>query len=142
LEKWEVVTRAAPPPEDLGDLIFGLRVVTYVKSNAIVVVKNQAAIGIGGGQTSRIWAAEQALERANLNIKAAKEVSDLNDGKPAAVLASDAFFPFVDVVEAAARAGIRSIIQPGGSIRDKESIEACDRLGIAMVFTGIRHFKH
>jgi phosphoribosylaminoimidazolecarboxamide formyltransferase/IMP cyclohydrolase len=144
LEKWEVVTRTVPPAEDLEDLLFGLRVVTYVKSNAIVVVKHRSAIGIGGGQTNRIWAAEQALERASLNIKAAKKdrLPILNDGEGPRVLASDAFFPFSDVVEAAARSGIRSIIQPGGSIRDKESIEACNRHGIAMVFTGLRHFRH
>ena len=144
LEKWEVVTRTVPPAEDLEDLLFGLRVVTYVKSNAIVVVKHRSAIGIGGGQTNRIWAAEQALERAILNIKAAKEdrLPILNDGEGPRVLASDAFFPFSDVVEVAARSGIRSIIQPGGSIRDKESIEACNRHGIAMVFTGLRHFRH
>lgn len=142
LDTWEVVTQTVPPAEDVDDLLFGLRVVTYVKSNAIVVVKHRTAIGIAGGQTNRIWSAEQALERARLNIANSKELSALNDGKPARVLASDAFFPFPDVVETAGRSGIRSIIQPGGSIRDRESIEACDRYGIAMVFTGIRHFKH
>jgi phosphoribosylaminoimidazolecarboxamide formyltransferase/IMP cyclohydrolase len=126
LEKWEVVTRLIPPAEGIPDMIFGIRAVSFVKSNAIVVVKNGAAVGIGGGQTNRIWAAEQAIAR----------------GKGARVLASDAFFPFPDVVEAAAAAGITAIIQPGGSIKDNLSIEACDRLGIAMVFTGTRHFKH
>jgi phosphoribosylaminoimidazolecarboxamide formyltransferase/IMP cyclohydrolase len=133
LEKWDVVTKAAPAPADIPDLIFGMRAVSFVKSNAIVVVKDLAASGIGGGQTNRIWAAEQALSRSAAVVK---------DGVPARALASDAFFPFADVVEAAAAAGIKSIIQPGGSINDGLSIEACDRLGIAMVFTGTRHFKH
>lgn len=133
IEKWEVVTKRAPDPADLDDLLFGMRVVTFVKSNAIVVVKDRATLGIGGGQTNRIWAATQALDRA---------AAATGTEAKAHILASDAFFPFADVVEAAAAAGITTIIQPGGSIRDKESIEAADRLGIAMVFTGSRHFKH
>ncbi|MDR2028964.1 MAG: bifunctional phosphoribosylaminoimidazolecarboxamide formyltransferase/IMP cyclohydrolase [Treponema sp.] len=141
LEKWEVPTRAAPADEDLEDLIFGLRAAAYVKSNAIVVVKDRSAVGIGGGQTNRIWAAEQALARGAGAVKAMAEAG-LGDGKPPRTLASDAFFPFPDVVEAAAAAGIKAIIQPGGSINDKLSIEACDKLGIAMVLTGTRHFKH
>lgn len=141
LDSWQVVTKAAPAPEDLADLLFGLRAVTYVKSNAIAVVKDGAAIGVGGGQTNRIWAAEHALARAGRAIQAAKE-NGSGDGRPARVLASDAYLPFADTVEAAAAAGIKAIVQPGGSIRDKDSIEACDRLGLAMVFTGIRHFKH
>jgi len=147
LEKWDVVTRTAPEGKDIADLIFGLRAVSYAKSNAIVVVKDLAALGIGCGQTNRIWAAEQALARGAAAVKAAAENPSFNgkpiaDGKPARVLASDAFFPFADVVDAAAAAGIKAIIQPGGSIRDKESIDACDKYGIAMVFTGTRHFKH
>jgi phosphoribosylaminoimidazolecarboxamide formyltransferase/IMP cyclohydrolase len=141
LEKWEVVTRAAPAAGDIPDLIFGIRAVTFVKSNAIVVVKDLAATGIGGGQTNRIWPLGQALSRSEGVIKAAKEAGK-GDGKSARVLASDAFFPFPDCVEAAAAAGIKAIIQPGGSLNDKLSIEACDKLGIAMVFTGTRHFKH
>ena len=133
IEKWEVVTKRAPDNADIDDLLFGMRGVSFVKSTAIVVVKQGSALGIGGGQTNRIWAASQALERA----AAATSTADR-----ARILASDAFFPFADVVETAAAAGIRTIIQPGGSIRDKESIEAADRLGIAMVFTGSRHFKH
>jgi phosphoribosylaminoimidazolecarboxamide formyltransferase/IMP cyclohydrolase len=132
LEKWEVVTKTAPTARDLRDMIFGMRAVTFVKSNAIMIVKDEAATGIGGGQVNRIWPTVQSLERSADVIK---------DGS-ARVLASDAFFPFADVVEAAAAAGIKSIIQPGGSVNDKLSIEACDRHGIAMVFTGIRHFKH
>jgi phosphoribosylaminoimidazolecarboxamide formyltransferase/IMP cyclohydrolase len=133
IERWDVVTKKAPDPKDIDDMLFGMRVVTFVKSNAIVVVKDGSALGIGGGQTNRIWAASQALERA---------AAVTGPANRARVLASDAFFPFPDVVEAAAAAGITTIIQPGGSIRDKESIEAADRLGIAMVFTGSRHFKH
>jgi len=143
LEKWEVVTRAAPSPEDIAGLVFGMRAVTFVKSNAIMIVKDLAASGIGGGQVNRIWPAVQALERSNAAIKeAAAKGAPWADGQAARVLASDAFFPFPDVVEAAAAAGIKAIIQPGGSVNDTASIEACDRLGLAMVFTGIRHFKH
>ena len=143
-EKWEVVSAAAPAIEDIPDLIFGMRAVTFVKSNAILVVKNLAAAGIGGGEVNRIWPTIQALERSAAAIKAAADSGrgPWADGKPAGVLASDAFIPFPDVVEAAAAAGIRAIIQSGGSVNDKASIEACDRLGIAMVLTGTRHFKH
>jgi phosphoribosylaminoimidazolecarboxamide formyltransferase/IMP cyclohydrolase len=141
LEKWELVTRAAPADEDIEDLIFGLRAAAYVKSNAIVVVKDRSAVGIGGGQTNRIWAAEQALVRGAGAVKAAA-AAGFGDGKPPRALASDAFFPFPDVAEAAAAAGIKAIIQPGGSVNDKLSVEACDKLGIAMIFTGTRHFKH
>ena len=158
LEKWEVVTKAAPAAEDLADMVFGMRAVTFVKSNAIMIVKDLSAVGIGGGQVNRIWPATQSLERSAAVIKAGAEAAEKSgsgqqngsgvqnlpwkDAAPARVLASDAFFPFGDIVEAAGAAGIRSIIQPGGSINDKLSIEACDKLGIAMVFTGTRHFKH
>jgi phosphoribosylaminoimidazolecarboxamide formyltransferase/IMP cyclohydrolase len=114
-------------------MIFGMRAVTFVKSNAIMIVKGQAATGIGGGQVNRIWPTVQSLERS---------AAVLGDSEPARVLASDAFFPFADVVETAAKVGIKAIIQPGGSVNDKLSIEACDKYGIAMVFTGTRHFKH
>jgi phosphoribosylaminoimidazolecarboxamide formyltransferase/IMP cyclohydrolase len=150
LEKWEVVTRLAPADEDIPDLVFGLRAVTFVKSNAILIVKDLAATGIGGGQVNRIWPTTQALQRSAAAIKAAsrslsgsvEKDGPWADGQCARVLASDAFFPFSDVVEAAAAAGIKAIIQPGGSVNDKLSIEACDKLGLAMVFTGTRHFKH
>jgi phosphoribosylaminoimidazolecarboxamide formyltransferase/IMP cyclohydrolase len=151
LDKWEVVTQTAPLPEDIPDMIFGMRAVTYVKSNAIMVVKDRAASGIGGGEVNRIWPTEQALARSAAAIDAAVKTAEAGpggpppafaDGKPPRVLASDAFFPFPDVVEAAAARGIRAIIQPGGSVNDKASIEACDQRGIAMVFTGTRHFKH
>ncbi|WP_026043594.1 bifunctional phosphoribosylaminoimidazolecarboxamide formyltransferase/IMP cyclohydrolase [Treponema primitia] len=146
LEKWDVVTKAAPESADIPDMLFGMRAVSYVKSNAIVVVKDAAAVGIGGGETNRIWAAELALNRSARTIAAAVEKGASGaikaDGAPARVLASDAFFPFPDVAEAAADAGIRTIIQVGGSQNDNLSIEACDKLGLAMVFTGTRHFKH
>jgi phosphoribosylaminoimidazolecarboxamide formyltransferase/IMP cyclohydrolase len=141
LEKWEVVTRTTPEPEDIPEMLFGMRAAAYVKSNAIVVVKNLAAIGIGGGETNRIWAAELALDRAARNIAALAEAGK-DDGAPARVLASDAFFPFPDVVEAAAIAGIKTIVQVGGSLNDRAAIEVADRLGLAMVLTGTRHFKH
>jgi phosphoribosylaminoimidazolecarboxamide formyltransferase/IMP cyclohydrolase len=144
LEKWEVVTKAAPETRDLPDMIFGMRAVTFVKSNAIMIIKNQAATGIGGGQVNRIWPAVQSLERSAAVLKSSGETGNnpWEDTEPARVLASDAFFPFADVVEAAASAGIKAIIQPGGSVNDKLSIEACDKHGIAMVLTGTRHFKH
>jgi len=148
LEKWEVVTKTAPEKQDISDMIFGMRAVTYVKSNAIMIVKDNAATGIAGGQVNRIWAAKQALERSAAVMKNASEEtadsggSPWQDSNPARVMASDAFFPFSDVVEVAAQAGIKAIIQPGGSMNDNLSIEACDKHGIAMVFTGTRHFKH
>jgi len=123
---FKVVTKVSPAPEFMDDLVFGQKVVKHVKSNAIVVVKDGKATGIGTGQTNRIWAAQQAIERAG-------------DGT---ILASDAFFPFDDVVHLSAEKGIAAIIQPGGSIRDEDSIKACDEKGIPMVFTGMRHFKH
>ncbi len=125
-EKLEVVTNKSPKEEQMSDMLFGMKVAKYVKSNAIVVVKDKMAIGIGGGQVNRIWAAAQALERAGEGV----------------VLASDAFFPFSDVVCEAAKYNIEAIIQPGGSVRDKESIDECNKHNIAMVFTGTRHFKH
>ncbi|ABK61189.1 MULTISPECIES: bifunctional phosphoribosylaminoimidazolecarboxamide formyltransferase/IMP cyclohydrolase [Clostridium] len=125
-EKMEVVTDKKPTEEELKELTFAMKVCKYTKSNAIVVSKGCVAVGIGGGQVNRIWAAEEALER----------------GEGATVLASDAFFPFDDVVKTAAKHGIKAIIQPGGSIRDKDSIKACNENDISMVFTGIRHFKH
>ena len=148
LENWEVVTKTKPEKQDIPDMIFGMRAVLFVKSNAIVAVKDLSAIGIGGGQVNRIWPAKQALERSAAVMKTAEESSadsggsPWKDNLPARVLASDAFFPFADIVEAAAAAGIKAIIQPGGSVNDKLSIEACDKHGIAMVFTGTRHFKH
>jgi len=123
------VTDKKPTDKEMQDMLFAWKVVKHVKSNAIVVAKDGRALGIGPGQTNRIWSANMSLERSGENVKGA-------------VIASDAYFPFGDVVEAAAKAGIAAIIQPGGSIRDQESIDECNKAGIAMVFTGVRHFKH
>jgi phosphoribosylaminoimidazolecarboxamide formyltransferase/IMP cyclohydrolase len=126
IEEIKVVTEKKPTDEEMKDLLFGMKVVKYVKSNAIVVAHNGIALGIGGGQVNRVWPTEDSLKR----------------GIGATILASDAFFPFGDVAEMAAKAGIKAIIQPGGSIRDQESIDVCNKYGIAMIFTGLRHFKH
>lgn len=148
------VTKMRPSETQMRDLIFGQTVVKYVKSNAIVIARDEAAIGIGPGQTNRIWSAQMALERAAQTVSSSEfrvqsgENTDnsglvTQDSKlDGAVLASDAFFPFPDVVETAARHGIKAIIQPGGSLKDEESIKKCDELGIAMIFTGRRHFRH
>ena len=129
MEELQYVTNAKPSESEIEDLKFAYKVVKHTKSNAIVVAKDKTTLGIGAGQTNRVWACAQAIEHS---IKPTK----------GAVLASDAFFPFPDCVELAAKAGIKTIIQPGGSIRDNESIEACNKYGIAMVFCGMRHFKH
>ena len=126
---WKVVTEKEPTEFEKKDMIFGMKVVKNVKSNAIVLVRNGQTIGMGPGQVNRVGALEIAIRQA---------VEDTNG----AVLASDAFFPFDDCVEMAAKAGITAIIQPGGSIRDEDSIKKCNEYGISMVFTGMRHFKH
>jgi len=128
-ESYKVVTDKQPTEQEWADLKLAWKVVKHAKSNAIVVVKDGATQGVGAGQTSRIWAVDNALDRS----KSSTEGS---------VLASDAFFPFSDSVEKAHTAGITAIIQPGGSVRDEDSIVACDKYGISMVFTGMRHFKH
>ncbi len=125
----KVATKRAPDEKEMEDLLFAWKIVKHVKSNAIVVAKDKVSLGVGAGEVNRIWPTEEAIVRSG-------------DKAAGAVLASDAYFPFQDCVEAAARAGITAIIQPGGSIRDKDSIEAADKNGIAMVFTGMRHFKH
>lgn len=130
----KVVTKSAPSKEQMEDLIFAWKMVKFVKSNGIALAKNKQSIGIGPGQVNRVWATQQSIEHA-------AELIDENAAK-GAVLASDAFFPFDDCVEAAHKAGITAIIQPGGSVRDEDSIKKCDEYGIAMVFTGMRHFKH
>lgn len=134
-EKWDIVTKAKPTQEQIDEMAFGMTVAMFAKSNAILVIKNRTAYGIGCGQTNRIWAADQALSRA-------KEKTDALGIGNAEVLISDAFFPFADCVEKAHEYGIKAIVQPGGSIRDQESIEACNKYGISMIFTGTRHFKH
>ena len=127
-----VASKRAPTDDELRDLMFAWRVAQYVKSNAIVYCKNNQTIGIGAGQMSRVYSAKIA------GIKAADE----NLQVEGSVMASDAFFPFRDGIDAAAQAGITAVIQPGGSMRDQEVIAAADEAGMAMVFTGLRHFRH
>jgi phosphoribosylaminoimidazolecarboxamide formyltransferase/IMP cyclohydrolase len=131
-DELKVVTKAAPTPEQIADLLFAWRVAKFVKSNAIVYAKDLKTVGIGAGQMSRVVSAKIAglkADEAGLVV-------------PGAVMASDAFFPFRDGIDAAAQAGIKAVIQPGGSMRDSEVIAAADEHGLAMVFTGIRHFRH
>lgn len=128
----KVVTRRQPAEAELADLLFAWRVVKYVKSNAIVYAKDGMTLGIGAGQMSRIYSARIAAQKAE----------DEKLGLAGAVMASDAFFPFRDGLDVAAAAGIRAVIQPGGSVRDAEVIAAADEHEIAMVFTGMRHFLH
>ncbi|MTV49063.1 bifunctional phosphoribosylaminoimidazolecarboxamide formyltransferase/IMP cyclohydrolase [Heliobacillus mobilis] len=141
-EELKTVTERAPEEEELIDLMFAWKVVKHVKSNAIVVAKNGVAIGVGAGQMNRVGSAFIALEQAKASKVGLVEGESSRPDSEGAVLASDAFFPFKDTVETAAGYGITAVIQPGGSIHDDESIEACNRLGLAMVFTGMRHFKH
>jgi len=130
----ECVTNRKPTEAEMTDLIFAWKLVKHVKSNGIAIGKDGGSIGLAGGQVSRIWACKQAIDHANEFFGA--------DGARGAALASDAFFPFPDCVEEAHKAGITAIIQPGGSNGDAASIEACNKYGIAMVFTGVRHFRH
>jgi phosphoribosylaminoimidazolecarboxamide formyltransferase/IMP cyclohydrolase len=127
--EYRVVTEARPSPEQMGDLIFAWRVARVVKSNAIVLAKNMATVGVGAGQMSRVDSSEIAVKKAGERAQGS-------------AAASDAFFPFADGVEALAEAGIEAVIQPGGSVRDDEVVEAANRRGLAMVFTGRRHFLH
>ena len=129
LRMWQVVTRRSPTAEEWEGLRFAWKVVKHVKSNAIVLAQGTATVGVGAGQMSRVDAVRLAVEKAGERAQGA-------------VLASDAFFPFPDGVEVAADAGVTAVVQPGGSKRDGEVIAAADRLGIAMVFTGRRHFRH
>ena len=143
--EYTCVTEKAPTAAQMDDLLFAWKVVKHVKSNAIVVALDNAAIGIGPGQTNRIWSAELAIQRASeACVRVNQEgISTLRAwSMNNAVLASDAFLPFPDVVALAAQHGVRALIQPGGSLRDAESIAACDVSGVAMVFTGCRHFRH
>ena len=128
-DKVRTVTKKEPTKKQLDDMVFAMKVVKHTKSNAIVIAKDGVILGIGCGQVNRIRATEQAIAHSLVDTKGA-------------VLASDAFFPFDDCARAAAKAGICAIMQPGGSIKDQLSIDACDENGIAMVFTGDRHFKH
>ena len=128
----EIKTKVKPTAAEVEDLLFANKIVKHTKSNAIVLTKNKQLLGSGTGQTSRVDALRHAIEKANA-FKLPLE---------GAVMASDAFFPFADSVEIADKVGIKAIIQPGGSIRDKDSIAYCDQNQLSMVFTGIRHFKH
>ena len=125
----EVVTEREPSPAEWEQLLFGWKVVKHVKSNAIVLANDNQTIGVGAGQMNRVGAAKIAIEQAGEKCQGA-------------ILASDAFFPMPDTVQEAAKAGIKAIIQPGGSIRDEDSIVEANKHGMAMVFTGVRHFKH
>ena len=123
------MTRRHPTLGELTDLLFAWRAVRHVRSNAIVLARNGATVGIGAAQASRNTSVDIALRRAGARAKLA-------------VMASDAYFPFPDGIQIAANAGVTAIIQPGGSIRDEMAIEVADRHHLAMVFTGVRHFRH
>ena len=125
----DVVTEREPTFEEVTDLLFAWKSVRHVKSNAIVLAKNLMLVGAGAGQMSRVYSVQIAVDRAG-------------DRARGSVLASDAYFPFDDSVETAAKAGVTAIIQPGGSIRDAESIRMANKYGIAMILTGQRHFRH
>jgi len=128
-ENWKVVTETKPSDAEMESLKFAWTACQHVKSNSIVFSKGEATVGIGGGQPNRVDCVKIAKQRAG-------------DNSEGAVMASDAFFPFPDSVEEASRCGIKAIVQPGGSVRDQESIDMCNKLGISMVFTGFRHFRH
>jgi phosphoribosylaminoimidazolecarboxamide formyltransferase/IMP cyclohydrolase len=130
--QWKVVTKRQPTSDELSALRFGWKVVKHVKSNAIVYAANGQTLGIGAGQMSRVDSSKIAVWKAGeakLPLKGS-------------IIASDAFFPFADGIQAAAEAGAIAAIQPGGSVRDAEVIEAADKAGMAMIFTGRRHFRH
>lgn len=134
-----IVTEREPTEEELRDMLFAFKVCKHVKSNAIVYVKGSATVGIGAGQMSRLDSSQIAAKKAAFAAEKAGEEQSLAKGS---VVASDAFFPFPDGLIAAAEAGVTAVIQPGGSIRDDDVIEAANERGLAMAFTGIRHFKH
>jgi len=126
---WTVATQRQPTKNELKDLAFAWKAAKHIKSNAIVFAKDLALVGMGAGQPNRVVSVHLSQRASGGNAKGS-------------VLASDAFFPFADNIELAAEAGITAIVQPGGSIRDDEVIAAADKAGLAMVFTGIRHFRH
>ena len=128
-DNWRVVSEQQPSDAQLADLAFAWRTARWVKSNAIVYVKDQATVGIGAGQMSRVDSVMMASHKAGEKAQGA-------------AMASDAFFPFADGIEEAAKAGIAAVVQPGGSVRDDEVIEAVNRLGLVMALTGARHFRH
>ncbi|HEY9887999.1 MAG TPA: bifunctional phosphoribosylaminoimidazolecarboxamide formyltransferase/IMP cyclohydrolase, partial [Candidatus Obscuribacterales bacterium] len=127
--QWAIVTEHKPDTDTLEELLFAWRLVKHVKSNAIVITHDRTTLGVGAGQMNRVGAAKIALDQAGAKAQGA-------------VLASDGFFPFDDSVRTAAAAGIRAIVQPGGSMRDDDSIAAANELGLVMAMTGIRHFLH
>jgi phosphoribosylaminoimidazolecarboxamide formyltransferase / IMP cyclohydrolase len=127
--QWQVVTEVQPTEDQLEELLFAWKVCKHVKSNAIVVTRDRATLGVGAGQMNRVGSAKIALEQAGEKAQGA-------------ILASDGFFPFDDTVRSAAAAGITAIVQPGGSRNDQDSIKAANELGLAMVITGVRHFLH
>ena len=131
-DDFEMVTTKKPEEAQSSDLVFANKCVKHLKSNTIVLAKNHQLIGMGCGQTSRVDAANQAIDKAR------RMGFDVNDS----VMASDAFFPFPDCVEIADKAGVKAVVQPGGSIKDQLSIDYCNEHGLAMVFTNTRHFKH
>jgi phosphoribosylaminoimidazolecarboxamide formyltransferase / IMP cyclohydrolase len=127
--QWQIVTERQPTPDELAELLFAWKVCKHVKSNAIVITSDRTTLGVGAGQMNRVGSVKIALEQAQEKAKGA-------------ILASDGFFPFDDSVKTAAAAGITAIVQPGGSLRDKDSIKAANELGLLMVLTGVRHFLH
>lgn len=133
-EDLKVVTERTPTEKEMEDLIFAFKMVKYVKSNGIAIAKDKRSIGIGPGQVNRIWACQQAIDHGKNHLG--------DEFVKGAVLASDAFFPFPDCVEECAKAGITAVVTPGGSVNDQLSIDECNKHGIAMIFVGMRHFKH
>lgn len=133
-EDLKVVTKRQPTAKEMADMLFAWKVVKYAKSNGIAIGKDRQSLGIGPGQVNRVWATRQAIEHAVEHLGA--------ECLKGAAIASDAFFPFADSVEKAIKAGITCVIQPGGSIRDQESIDLCDKHDVTMIFTNMRHFKH
>ncbi|MDO8637096.1 MAG: bifunctional phosphoribosylaminoimidazolecarboxamide formyltransferase/IMP cyclohydrolase, partial [Dehalococcoidia bacterium] len=125
----KTVSKRGPTPAEMEDLIFAWKSVKHIKSNAIVLVKDKTLLGMGAGQPSRVISVDLAVKKAGERVRGS-------------VLAGDAFFPFPDGVELAAKAGVTAIMEPGGSVKDAEAIEVADRYNMAMVFTGVRHFKH
>lgn len=128
-DELKVVTEREPSEKEMKDLIFAWKAVKNIKSNGIVLAKNNGTVAVGPGQVKRVWALENAIKQGEDKVKGS-------------VMASDAYFPFGDSIEAAAKAGVTAVIQPGGSVKDQESIDMANKYGIAMVFTGMRHFKH
>jgi phosphoribosylaminoimidazolecarboxamide formyltransferase/IMP cyclohydrolase len=138
-QKLNIVTKRSPTDREVADLLFAFTVCKHVKSNAIVYAKDNATVGIGAGQMSRINSSRIATWKAE---DASITAGDNKSRAIGSVVASDAFFPFADGLVAAAEAGVTAVIQPGGSIKDDEVIAAADKQGLAMVFTGTRHFRH